>query len=50
MKASKPLSAEEQQAAKEFFAKNPWIGKTHTAKLAEPVHEEAPSQRESHVA
>jgi hypothetical protein len=34
MGKSKELSLEEKARAKEFFAKNPWIGQSHTAKLA----------------
>jgi hypothetical protein len=37
MSNSNDLSPEEIRKAKEFFQKNPWIGKTHTAKLAKGV-------------
>jgi hypothetical protein len=37
MAESKELSPEELRKAKEFFQKNPWIGKTHIGKMAKGV-------------
>lgn len=36
MKESPPLSAEELEAAKRHFEKNPWIGKTHLGRMSQP--------------